>query len=382
MPNDLSAVIPRILAEGVVAIRENSVMSRLVRSDFGKEAMQKGKSVDVPIPSPMGIANDVAPSPTFGAATDLVPKFVPINLSQWKEAKFTLTDREIGQIIQGGMMPMQIGEAARTLANAMDSDLLALYKGVWGVAGLAGTTPFQDGTGIVGAGVQYGVNASRDARKVLNRQLCPKENRRVVLDVEAEANASALPQFINAQASADAGVITNGEIGVKQGFYWAMDQNVGRHITGASGSYLFAANALAGATTIAVNTGAGVPAEGDVFFVPGQVQPYVIRAGSTTTSWLIAPALRAAVASSSLITLVASHTPNLAFNRDAFAIAVRPFDDVLTPGSIVQTFVDDVTGLPLRLEITRQNKQTQYSFDVLYGVGLIRPEQACRILGQ
>jgi hypothetical protein len=382
MPNDISAVVPRILAEGVVAIRENSVMTRLVRSDFGREAMQKGQSVDVPIPSPMGIAGDVLPSPVFGAATDLTPRFVPINLNRWKEAKFSLSDREIGQIMEGGIMPMQVSEAARTLGNAMDSDLLNLYKGVWGVAGTAGVTPFQDGSGIVNAGVQYGVNTSKDARKVLNRQLCPKENRRIVLDVEAEANASALPQFINAQASADAGVVTNGEIGVKQGFLWAMDQNVGRHTTGATGAYLFTINAAAGATTIAVGNGTGVPAEGDVFFIPGQTQPYVIRAGSTNSSWLIAPGLRAPVTTNTLIALVASHTPNLAFNRDAFAIAVRPFDDVLTPGSIVQTFVDDVTGLPLRLEITRQNKQTQYSFDVLYGVALIRPELACRILGQ
>jgi hypothetical protein len=37
--------------------------------------------------------------------------------------------------------------------------------------------------------------------------------------------------------------------------------------------------------------------------------------------------------------------------------------------------------LALRLEISRQHKQTRYSFDVLYGGALVRPQLVTRIAG-
>jgi P22 coat protein - gene protein 5 len=379
MPNILDAVVPRILAAGSVALRENAVMARLVRTDFSIEPHSRGKSVDVPIPSAIPVT-DVVPSGTFPVATDLTPTFVPIQLTQWKESKFTLTDKEVTQIMEG-YMPLQIPEAARSLANAIDLDLLNLYRDVYGFAGFANVTPFQNGQGVVGPDVRYDLGASRDARRVLNRQLCPVDNRRIVLDVDAEANATAITAFAAAYASADTNVITNGVIGHKQGFDWNMDQSVLRHNTGSTGTYIFTAAAAANVSTIAVTNGGGVPIAGDVFTIAGQVQPYVLRAGSTTTSWNISPPLRAAVPANTVITLVASHVANLAFHRDAFGLVMRPLDEAMTPGSIIETFVDDLTGIPLRLEITRQNKQTTYSFDVLYGVATIRAAMACRILG-
>jgi hypothetical protein len=380
MPNTLDAIIPRILAAGSVALRENAVMAMLVRTDFQGDAAQKGQTVDVPIPSSMGVATDVIPSPNLTGGTDLAPTSVPIVLNKWKESAFTITDAEAGRIMNG-YIPLQITEAARALANAIDSDLLALYRNVWGVAGLAGTTPFQNGAGIVNPGVQYDLGASRDTRKILNRQLAPIGDRRIVLDVDAEANAGAIAAFASALNSADSQVITNGVIGRKQGFDWYMDQSVQRHTTGATGIYLNSVAALAGATTITVFNGAGVPAVGDVFFIAGQVQPYVLRAGSTTTSWNISPPLRAPIAANTTFTQVTSHVANLGFHRDAFGLAIRSLNDVLAPGSVIQTFVDNVSGIPLRLEFTRQNKQTKFSFDVLYGTACIRPELACRLLG-
>lgn len=380
MPNALDAVIPRILAAGSVALRENAVMAMQVRTDFQGEASQKGRTIDVPIPSSMGIATDVVPSSILTGGTDLVPTSVPIVLDRWKEASFTITDIEVGRIMNG-YIPLQITEAARALANAVDTDLLGLYRNVWGVAGLAGTTPFQNGAGVVNPGVQFDLGASRDVRRVLNRQLAPSSDRRIVLDVDAEANASAISAFASALNSADSNVITNGVIGRKQGFDWYMDQSVQRHVTGSTGVYLNSAATPAGATSMAVINGGGVPAVGDVFFIAGQAQSYVLRAGSTTTAWNFSPGLRAPIAANTTFTLVGNHVANIGFHRDAFGLAIRSLNDVLAPGSVIQTFVDNVSGIPLRLEFTRQNKQTKFSFDLLYGVACIRPELACRLMG-
>jgi P22 coat protein - gene protein 5 len=198
MPNSIEAAIPLILATGLTALRENCVMPALVNTDYSPLAQTKGSSVDVVIPSGMGDAEDMIPGFVTTAVTDLTPTKVPIILNRWKKKDFVLTDTDLGKIIDG-YISGQVTEAARSIANTIDKDLLALYKQVYGVAGQAGQTPFQNDNAIPNPLVYQGLGASRDARKVLNRQLALPQNRRMVLDVEAEANASALQAFANAQ---------------------------------------------------------------------------------------------------------------------------------------------------------------------------------------
>jgi len=50
-------------------------------------------------------------------------------------------------------------------------------------------------------------------------------------------------------------------------------------------------------------------------------------------------------------------------------------------GSNIVSMTDPVSGLSMRLEVSRQYKQVVYELDALWGVKLIRPELACRIAG-
>ncbi|AUB36143.1 Major capsid protein Gp5 [Nostoc flagelliforme CCNUN1] len=378
MANSLDAAIPRILAQGLKALRENAVMAQIVNRSFDVDAQREGASVDVPIPSAMGEADDVTPSANNTSGQDVTPKFVPVKLNRWKKKDFYMTDKDLKEVM-GGYFNLQVTEAARSIANAIDKDILRLYKGVWGVAGLAGQTPFQfeDSQALY-----KGLAPARDARKVLNRQLAGTSDRRIVLDVDAEANATALPQFTSAMDSGSDVTIKEGMIGRKLGFDWYMNQNVLTHDTQAAGTITTSGGGnILGASTLTVAGCTTAPAEGDVFRTAGDPQYYVVQAGSTTGSWKIAPALRSNIPDATAITVVADHVVNLAFHKDAFALAVRPLLDVDPLGNRIETFTDDVSGLTMRLEISRQNKQTLFSFDVLYGVALVRPECACRIVG-
>jgi hypothetical protein len=87
--------------------------------------------------------------------------------------------------------------------------------------------------------------------------------------------------------------------------------------------------------------------------------------------------------SASAVTVLNTHRMNLLFHRDALALATRPFagSDPLGLGTF-RSAVDPVSGLALRLEVTRQHKRTRWSYDILFGVGAPRPEWGAIIAGE
>jgi hypothetical protein len=94
------------------------------------------------------------------------------------------------------------------------------------------------------------------------------------------------------------------------------------------------------------------------------------------------PALATAVATGSAIAVLATaYAVNLAFHRDCFAWASRPLADIQGLGNEMQSVVDPVSGIALRLEVSRQYKQTTFSYDILGGSNVIRRELGCKILG-
>ena len=381
----LGNITPKLLAQGLVALRENAIMPRLVNVGYSPAPGERGSSVDVPIPSAV-TATDVAPGPTPAAGTAISPTKVNIPLDQWKEAKFELDDKE-RQEIMDGYIPRQATEAIKALANAVDQHILSKYKGIYGFGGTAGTTPFASN-----------LNAFVHARREMHRNLCPPGEKFCVIDEDAEANATLLTEFLKADERGDQGGIINGVIGHKLGADWHLDQNVTSHTAGtlangASAKVALVTTALAaGAATIAMDhtTLTGTLVEGDVLTFANHSGTYVVTnsprvtaSGNEITGVTISPALREAVPDNTSVTVQDDHTVNLLFHPDCFALATRPLldTDAGELGNIVMAEQDPVSGLTLRLEVSRQNKQTQFSFDILYGAALVRAEFGSRILG-
>lgn len=309
--NDLSKVVDKLLAQGLLALRGTCVMPRLVNSDYSNLAAQQGASIDVPIPSAIK-AQAVTPGATSQDTGDISPVSATIKLDRWMEAPFYLTDKDLMKANRG-VIPMQASEAVKAIANDVNATLLGLGRKFYGMVGTPGTTPFST------------VVDATNARKVLNRQLAPVNDRRIVLDPDAEAAALGLSGFADVSKSGDARPIIDGTIGRKYGFDWAMDQQVPS----------FEASVMTeGALTV---NGAN-------------------EAGAQVVS--------------------------LAFHRDAIAFATRPLMDSANGlGNLIQSAVDPVSGLSLRLEVSREHKRTRFSYDILYGADVVRRELGCRIAG-
>jgi hypothetical protein len=372
MPNILTAVVDKLLATGLVALREQAIMPRLVNRAYEAMAGQRGSTIDVPIPSAI-VATAVAPSNVPPTTPDVSPTSVAIPLDQWYEAPFYLTDKEQLEVTQG-IIPMQTTEAIKALVNVVDESILSKYTKVYGFAGTAGTTPFATD-----------LSAYLEARKVLNRQLAPMDERGVVLDVDAEAAALNLRAFQDASFRGDTEGIINGQIGRKLGAIWVMDQNVPTHTTSTAAAYQTNGAQAAGATTVLVDTGTGAFVVGDVITFASHTQTYAVQSatgGPPHTAITVLPGLQIALADNDVISKKATHVVNLNFHRDAFALASRPLEssDPFGLGRF-QVAIDQLSGLALRFEVSREHKRTRFSYDILWGVQCVRPELAARIAG-
>lgn len=370
-----------------MTLRQRVIMPRLVNLDYSTDAASKGDVINVPIPA-AATAAAVTPSNTPPTPASKAPTVIQVPLDQWEHSDFHLTDKELGQIEKTKhFLPMQAEEAIKALANSVNQEIWSKYTGIYGYTGTAGTTPFAAAANIVDA---------TNLRKILNKQLCPKSDRRVVLDYDAEANALALAPFRDVSQSSDRSLIIEGEIGRKFGMEWFADDHVPTHTKGTlsngtdpsaevDGIHAIGAESVALANTVLT----GTLVAGDIISFAGHSQTYVVTALATAAANAIAavgiaPALTTALADNEVMTLKGSHVVNLAFNKFAFAFATRPLVQTVADlqlGSKMMSMQDPASGIVLRLEVSRQYKQTVWDFDILWGSKLVRPELAARLAG-
>jgi hypothetical protein len=373
-------------------------MPRLVNRGYDTLAAQRGDTINIPIPSAIAV-QDVTPAATPPSTADIAPTSVAIPLNKWKEAPFYLTDKDMLEVMEG-TIPMQASEAIKGICTQMDLDTFAAFNLVYGFVGTPGTTPFSVPTSpnIVPDTALYTA-----ARAVLNRQLAPMSDRRVVLDPDAEGAALNLRAFQDASWAGSTQGIIMGQIGTKMGADWFMDQNVSTHTNGtlanavAAHAALVNGAVLAGAATMNIDNNAaaltGTVLAGDVFSVAGVNGTFVVTNATTLTAAANAltgltfspPAPVGGFADNAVVTFKGTSggtfVRNLLFHRDAVAFASRPLADLPLADSLVQAVGDPLTGVNLRLEISREHKRTRFSYDVLYGVNLVRPELAVIIAG-
>lgn len=375
MSNTTTNVVQQLLAQGFMALRENAIFASLVNREVESLTGSKMSSVDIPIPSAItavAVTSDNVPPTT----ADIAPTVVNVPLDQWYESPFHLNDKELLEVASG-TIPMQASAAIKSLINKVEEKLFACVDGrIYNYVGTAGTTPFATDTSLY-----------RSARGKLNTSLAPMSDRRVLLDSDAESNLLGIQQFINANESGSTIGITEGLIGRKLGADWFMDQNTPVHTEAQAGTPLIDdAGVAIGDTNVHFDGFTTKPEAGDIFTVAGDTQTYTVVSSTalagTDSDVEFLPAAKVAWADNAAVTFKGDYVKNLLIHRDCIAFGSRPFSgsDPFGLGKY-EVMVDPISKLSLRLEVTREHKRTRFSYDMLWGNKVVRPELGCIIAG-
>ena len=376
----------KILARGLRALRETARLPRLVNRGYERTAANRpGTTVEIPVAGAVQ-SYDIAASHTqrdFGTPN---PTMARVEVDKWKGAGFELVDKDRAAINSGEAVETQATEAVRTLANDVNSDIASKFVALYGTAGTAGATPFST------------VNDLSDAvaaKQRLDTQLCPGGSRFGLLTPAAEGKFLNQTGIQRVDASGASQTLREGAIGRVMGTdWWGNNQFVPTHDTRAltTGAILVdkASGYSAGDTTIHMDAFAAAatrPKRGDVCSFGGTAfdpdASYVVvndPASGTEADVEISPPLRAAVVDNVKVWFLADHEVSIVAHRDCFALVSRPLGSA-AQGANFRTVPDPVTGLVLRLEIIRQNKQDAYEWDIHWGSACVDPRLGARLLG-
>ena len=263
--------------------------------------------------------------------------------------------------------------AAAALAEKINQEGLKLYQDIPYAVGTAGTTP----------------SALADfsaARKALNLNRAPVSGRCAVWDAEADAAFTNLDALVHADKAGATDALKEGSIGRVMGFDNYMSQGVARHESGITAASAVKVNGAveAGANVLSISgtTLTGQLVKGDVLVIGGKnytvTQDSAPASNNAISGVQVYPALPA-LQDKTEVSVLPSHTANLAFCPMAFAFATRP---LVAPAG-VESYVTGYNGINLRVVrgYEMQHKRELLSMDVLYGFKTLYPELAVRVLG-
>jgi len=376
-------VLQTAVAMGMKALRERVVLPRLVNRNYEQEitGVKIGATVNVAVPASI-TTRSVTPDVVPPAVTAVTPTSIPVTVDQWDEAAFAMDDKGIAQVLRG-VIPMQLSEAIKAIANTIDNYLWGLTHntdGFYGYAGVAGTTPFSTS-----------LSEFLSVDQLAQEQLMDPDPRFMIINPAARANALGLRAIQDFSFKGDRSGLMYGEIGTIVNALWLMSQNVPSHTAGtASGATTDGSAYAVGIKTVTLaSAGTGTILAGDIITFAGDTQTYVVVTGDADVSdagtVVFEPGLKVAIATAAVaITVKASHVMNLLLHRDAIAFAMAPLmQTAMTPSRQANTAVaiDEESGLSLRLEVSDQYKQTQWAFDALYGGKVVRREFGVRLAG-
>ncbi len=383
MSSTLTNLIPTLYAAADKVSREQTGMIPSVMIDASSERVAKDQTINVPV---VGSATsyDITPGDNPGDNGDVTPGNVTMTISKSKQSPVRWEGEEIKAVEGTGIFSQvhvdRIAQAMRVLVNEVETDLATTgYQNTSNAYGTVSTIPFASN-----------LAESAQMLKLLMDNGAPQSDLKMVFDTVVGASFRTLGQVTKAN---EAGTLSLREQGVLldvHGMQLRESAQIQDHTAGTAASATTDnAGYAIGATTITLaSAGTGTILADDVITFAGDTTKYTVVTGDADVSGggtvvLAEPGLKVAMsAAAKAITMIASHTASLAFDKNAIALLARApampeggdaADDVIE-------IVDPLSGLAFQAALYRQYRRTKLEIGLAWGTAAIAPRHITRLL--
>lgn len=381
--NTLTGIIPTLYEAMNIVSREMVGFIPAVRRDSNVERAAVGQTVRSPI-GEAGALEDVTPGQNPANSGGTTVTYTDVTISSSKAAPILWSGEEQRGVGTTGtlnnILRDQFADGMRKLVNAIETDIwLAAYKASSrAYGGTPGTAPF---------GTANDLSDFAGIARILDENGAPVVDRQLVLGHAAMGNLRGKQSVlfkVNEAGSSD--MLRDGMTDRVQNFALRHSNAVGVHTKGSGASYA-TDGAVATGREIVLKTGTGTVLAGDIATVADDpaTAKYVVNGGVTApgTITIGKPGVRATLADSKAVTLLASYTPNLAFHRGAIVLATRA--PALPQGGDSAddrtTITDPFSGLSFEVSVYRQYRQVKYEIAAAWGVGTPNGAHIATLIG-
>jgi hypothetical protein len=380
MANTLTALAPIAYSAAKEVASEPFGIVDAINTNFDDKGVAVGDTVYVPV-APTRSATDFTPAMTPTAGTDAIASSTAVTISASKVVSWNITGEQARSLenaqADNTWFAQMLAQGMRDLRNKAEAAAwLAASLGASRAYGTAGTTPFASD-----------LTALTNARKILQDNGAPLSDLSFVGNTNAGLALRNLGVLQNAyQAGSDA-ERRSGNFLPQMGFNIRESAQVTTHTAGtaASATTNNAGYAVGDTVITLAAVGTGTILAGDVITFAGDANQYVVASGCAAVSGgvitLAAPGLRAAMsAATKAITMIATFTGNLAFERSAIVGIMRP--PIMPTNPIIsQMQVSDPNGMTYLLcDIAGVGMRTM-QLHLAYGFKTVNPEFSALVLG-
>lgn len=259
MANTLTGLIPTIFTALDTVSREQVGFIPAVSRNAKADAAAKDQTVTAPV-APPATTVDITPGATAPNDGDQTIGTVDVKITKSKMAPVKWNGEEQLALGPAGtyntILADQFKQAFRALANEMDADLAALYFASSRAVGTAGTAPF---------GIAGDLSDAANARQVLSDNGSPTTDLQMVLGSSAIANLRGKQSVLfKVNESGTDALLREGIVGRLEGFNIHESAHVKKRAASPAAGYLVNGAKAEGDILIAIDTGTGAFAAGDI----------------------------------------------------------------------------------------------------------------------
>ncbi len=375
MSNDLTVLIPTLIASLTQVSREGVGFIEAVDQDFSDLGAAVGQAITMPAVDRVTVDN-ITPATTGPTPTGSTPVSESHAIRKSRSATFGWTGEDQKQMAAMGSQfrSSKIEEAFRSLTNEIEADV--------GIAA------------ALGAGQAYGTVATPFASTLADAFELEKllfdagagGDRHLILDSAAWLNLGKLTQLTNVNQSNSDTMLRFAKWQEIAGLSLHRSAQVARPAIGTSnGAFQTVGTFAIGDTSIVLDTGTGTIPAGDVITFAGDTNKYVVKTGTSGAGTIVlaGTGLKATLANDVVLTTVARSRKNIAMTRSSVVLSTRP-PAVPEGGDSADDAVlvrDPFSGLVFQVSLYRQYKQATMEVGIAWGATARKRTDIVALLG-